>query len=128
VAKGTVSPESLGLNLETSKTSSKPFRLTEPWYRQTVARFQQRIGERGLRGMILSNVQNYNYLTGYFMSGWERPAWLFVPTQGDPTMFFCGIDRENLMPWWIKDLEWYFDYKHAPSSRPGRKSTSPSGC
>jgi Xaa-Pro dipeptidase len=113
VAQGTVSPESLGLNLETSKTSSKPFRLTEPWYRQTVARFQQRIGERGLRGMILGNVQNYNYLTGYFMSGWERPAWLFVPTQGDPTMFFCGIDRENLMPWWIKDLEWYFDYKHA---------------
>ncbi|HEX9579755.1 MAG TPA: Xaa-Pro peptidase family protein [Gemmatimonadales bacterium] len=113
VAQGAVSPESLGLALDATSQSRKPFRLTEPWYRQTVSRFQQRIGERGLRGMILSSVLNYNYLTGYFMGGWERPAWLFVPTEGEPTMFFCGIDRENLTPWWIKDLEWYYDYKHA---------------
>lgn len=113
VAQGTVTPESAGLALETAGRSAKPFRLTEPWYRATMARFQERIGERGLRGMILSNVLNYNYLAGYFMSGWERPAWMFVPTEGEPTMFFCGIDRENLESWWIKDLEWYAQYPHA---------------
>jgi Xaa-Pro dipeptidase len=113
VAQGISSPLSRDLALELSPVSNKPFRLTEPWYRQTVARFQQQIGELGLRGMVLSSVLNYNYLTGYFMGGWERPAWLFVPTEGEPTMFFCGIDRENLMPWWIKDLEWYFDFKHS---------------
>jgi Xaa-Pro dipeptidase len=113
VARGLVTPAAAGLHLEAAPASGKPFRMTEPWYRQTIGRLQQKLGERGLRGMILSETHNVNYLIGHFGGGWERPEWLFVPTQGEVTMFGPGIDRETYGLWWVKDFQWYFDYPHA---------------
>lgn len=113
VARGLTTPGSAGLRLETAPTSGKPFRMTEPWYRQTIARLQQKLGERGLKGMIFSDSHNLNYLAGYFLTNTERPAWLFIPTDGQPAMFSPGLDRDMLSSWWIKDYDWYFDYPHA---------------
>lgn len=113
VARGLVTPADVGLALETLPPSGKPFRMTEPWYRQRIRTLQQRLGERGLRGLILEDSDNLDYLTGLFLTRTERPAWLWIPVDGEPAIFGPGLDRDMYAHWWIKDFEWYFDYPHA---------------
>lgn len=103
-----------------------PFRLDEGWYRQTLRRLQERMGERGYDGMIFSDRWNIIYFTGLFHTSTERPFWLFIPTQGNPTFFAPGLDRDLIETWWIGDFEWYFDFPHhGPSNQivyePGEK-------
>ena len=113
VAAGKADPAANGLQLETAKASGKPYRMTEQWYRGTIKKVQQKLGELGLRGAIFSETLNINYLIGHFGGGWERPEWLFIPVEGEPTMFGPGIDRETYGLWWVKDFQWYFDFPHA---------------
>ncbi|MBM4456358.1 MAG: aminopeptidase P family protein [Chloroflexi bacterium] len=89
-----------------------PFRLPETWYRGAIARLQARLEENGLDGILLSNIWNIIYFSGLFHTATERPFWLFIPAQGEPTFFCPGLDRELVGSWWITDLEWYFDYPH----------------
>ncbi len=89
-----------------------PFRLPVEWYRATVKRFQARLSEQGLGGAIVTDVLNRNYLTGIFLTETERPNYLFIPAQGEPTAFIPGLDRDMAASWWIKDVEWYFDFPH----------------
>ena len=90
-----------------------PFRLPVSWYRSAVARFQAKLAELGLAGAIVGDQLNRNYLTGLFLTETERPNYLFVPAQGEPTAFIPGLDRDMVASWWIKDFEWYFDFHHA---------------
>lgn len=90
-----------------------PFRLPVAWYQATVRRFQAKLAEQGLAGAIVSDPLNRNYLTGVFLTETERPNYLFVPAQGEPTAFVPGLDRDMVASWWVKDFEWYFDFKHA---------------
>ena len=90
-----------------------PFRLGVDWYRATVARLQARLREKGLGGVLCANGLNHNYLAGYFLTQTERPMFVFVPAQGEPSFFHPGLDRDLVSTWWIKDHEWYFDYHHA---------------
>ncbi len=89
-----------------------PFRLTESWYRNTVRRLQEKMGENGLDGMLFRDRWNIIYLSGLFHSTTERPLWLFVPKTGEPAIFGPGLDRDLVDTWWIKDYEWYFDFPH----------------
>jgi len=89
-----------------------PFRLPESWYRKAVRRLQAKLEERGLDGMILGDQWNIIYFTGLFHSSTERPFWVFIPVDGEPTIFYPGLDRDLVDTWWIEDREWYFDYPH----------------
>jgi Xaa-Pro aminopeptidase len=89
-----------------------PFRLSEAWYRRTTRRLQQKLAERDLDGMILSDQWNIIYYTGLFHSSTERPFWVFIPAEGDATIFYPGLDRDLVETWWMEDREWYFDYPH----------------
>jgi Xaa-Pro dipeptidase len=113
VARGDLRPAAAGLQLETAPASGKPFRMTPSWYRTQIQRLQDRLGERGLRGIILEESNNLNYLTGIFLTNTERPVWLWVPAQGELAIFGPGLDRDMYREWFIKDFEWYFDYPHA---------------
>ena len=113
VARGALRPAAAGLQLETAPASGKPFRMTQSWYRTQIQRLQNRLGERGMRGMVLKESTNHNYLTGIFLTNTERPVWLWVPTQGELAIFGPGLDRDMYREWFIKDFEWYFDYPHA---------------
>ncbi len=113
VARGAVTPESAGLALETAPSSGKPVRMTEPWYRAQIAKLQQQLGAKGLKGLILKDPNNLDYLVGLFLRTTERPAWLWVPVEGEPAIFGPGLDRDMYREWWIKDSEWYFDFPHA---------------
>jgi Xaa-Pro aminopeptidase len=90
-----------------------PFRLPVEWYRATVKRLQAKLAERGLGGTIVADVLNRNYLTGVFLTETERPNYLFVPAKGEPVAFIPGLDRDMATSWWVKDIEWYFDFPHA---------------
>jgi Xaa-Pro aminopeptidase len=90
-----------------------PFRLPVRWHQQTVKRLQNKLGEKGLDGIILKDRWNIIYVSGLFHSTTERPFWLFVPAKGDPAFFHPGLDRDLVDTWWIKDRAWYFDFPHA---------------
>jgi Xaa-Pro dipeptidase len=113
VASGAVAPGAAGLALATAGANGKPVRMTEPWYRAQIRKVQQQIGERGLKGIVLNDPHNLNYLTGIFLTTTERPAWLWVPSEGDVAIFGPGLDRDMYREWWIRDFEWYFDFPHA---------------
>lgn len=89
-----------------------PFRLEEAWYRKTTARLQTMLGEKGLVGILLESGANMEYFTGLFCSQTERPFWIFIPAQGEPTILYPYLDRDIVETWWIKDGSWYFDYPH----------------
>jgi len=89
-----------------------PFRLSESWYRRTMGRLRSELAERGLDGIILADQWNITYFTGLFHSSTERPYWVFIPVEGEPTIFYPGLDRDLVESWWIEDREWYFDYPH----------------
>ncbi len=112
VARGRLAPERAGLDLQTLP-SGKPFRMTEAWYRRQIKKVQEKLGERGLKGIILKDPNNLNYLTGLFLTTTERPAWVWVPVEGELAIFGPGLDRDMYRAWFIKDFEWYFDYPHA---------------
>jgi len=90
-----------------------PDRLPIEWYRGTVARFQQALGAAGLEGMLCKDQWNIIYLSGYFHTNTERPAALWVPAAGDPALFVPGLDRDLAAGWWIRDVEYYFDFPQA---------------
>lgn len=90
-----------------------PFRLPAQWYQNTVKRLQQKLGEKGLDGVILKDRWNIIYISGLFHTSTERPFWLFVPTKGEPAFFYPGLDRDLIDTWWVKDGAWYFDFPHA---------------
>ena len=113
VARGVVAPGTAGLDLEASPQSGKPFRLTRPWYERQIGLLQRELAARRLKGLVVRDSGALNYLTGIFLTNTERPAWLWVPGEGRPTLFGPGLDRDVYAEWWIEDSEWYFDYPHA---------------
>lgn len=116
VAQGQVRPAAVGLDLDTvEQDSAKPFRMTRPWYERQIQRLQGSLRERKLRGLIIRDSGNLNYLTGIFLTNTERPAWLWVPANGELAIFGPGLDRHMYSEWWIADAQWYFDFPHTGS-------------
>lgn len=89
-----------------------PFRLPAEWYRATTGRFQAALATKGLDGAVITGSDNVNYLTGSFATTTERVLYVYVPAKGEPAVFHPGLDRDLWGSWWIKDREWYFDYRH----------------
>lgn len=94
----------------------RPDRLPIEWYRSTVARIQSKLAERGLAGIVLTDRWNIIYASGYFHTTTERPESLWIPLQGEPTLFVPGLDRDLVETWWIQDYETYFDFPHAETA------------
>ena len=113
VARGALRPAAAGLQLETCARERQAVSNDPILVPAQIQRLQDRLGERGLRGIILKESNNHNYLTGIFLTNTERPVWLWVPAQGELAIFGPGLDRDMYREWFIKDFEWYFDYPHA---------------
>ncbi len=90
-----------------------PDRLPIAWYRDCVRRLQAKLGELGLDGILLRDRWDIIYVAGYFHTTTERPYGLWIPREGEPTLFAPGLDREMVATWWIRDSELYFDYPQA---------------
>ena len=94
-------------------------RLPLEWHQDAAKRLQQKLGERGLDGIILTNRWNIIYYTGLFHSSTERPMACFIPTNGLEVHWFCpGIDRDLVDTWWSTSAQYYFDFQHAEGGFP----------
>jgi len=94
-------------------------RLPLEWYKATVGRLQQKLGERGLDGIVLTDRWNIIYFTGLFHTTTERPFAAFIPTKELAVYWFHpGLDLELVKSWWATDREYYYDFHHAEGGFP----------
>ena len=94
-------------------------RLPLEWYQGNVKRLQQKLGERGLDGIWITDRWNLLYFTGLFHSTTERPFSCFIPTKELALYWFHpGLDLEMVKTWWATGQEYYYDYYHAEGGFP----------
>jgi len=94
-------------------------RLPLSWYKATVKRLKERVGERGIKAVVLQNPWNIIYFTGLFHSSTERPFYAVIPVEEDALYWYHpGLDRDLVTSWWSTENEYYFDYLHAEGGHP----------
>ena len=94
-------------------------RLPLEWHKAAVKRLQQKLGERGLDGILLTDRWNIIYYTGLFHTSTERPFACFIPTRDVAVhWFYPNLDAELVKSWWITDADYYYDYPHAEGGYP----------
>lgn len=85
-------------------------RLPESFYRRKVQQIQAALDPEGLDGLLLLDVYNVIYASGFFHTPSERPLGLFIPKHGQPALFVPLLEQENAADTWITDIRTYFEY------------------
>ncbi len=94
-------------------------RLPLSWYKATVKRLKERVGEKGVKAIVLQNPWNIIYFTGLFHSSTERPFYAVFPVDEDALYWYHpGLDRDLVTTWWSTENEYYFDFFHAEGGYP----------
>ena len=94
-------------------------RLPLSWYKATVKRLKERVGEKGAKAIVLQNPWNIIYFTGLFHSSTERPFYAVFPVDEDALYWYHpGLDRDLVTTWWSTENEYYFDFFHAEGGHP----------
>ena len=94
-------------------------RLPLEWYKATVGRLQQKLGERRLDGILIQDRWNIIYFTGLFHTTTERPFACFIPTNEEAVYwFYPGLDKDLVRSWWFTDGDYYYDFPHAEGGYP----------
>ena len=100
-------------------------RLPLEWHKGRVKVLQQKLGEKGLDGILITDRWNLIYYTGLFHSTTERPFSCFIPTDKMAIhWFYPGLDLEIVKSWWITDGEYYYDYPHHDGAYPDQGKVS----
>ena len=84
--------------------------LGETFYRRKVLHIQEKINEAELDGLLLLDMHNVIYASGFFHSPSERPIGFYLPAQGEPTLFVPLLEQENAAATWVADIRTYFEY------------------
>lgn len=103
-------------------------RLPLEWHQDRVRVLQERLGERGLEGILITDLNNIIYYTGLFHTSTERPFSCFIPTDEMALYWFHpGLDLELVRSWWSTEADYYYDYPHTEGGYPdqGRVVTGP---
>lgn len=87
-----------------------PDRLPPEWYRRKITQVQEELARRKLDALVLLNVHNVVYTTGYFHLPTERPLAALIAKSGEPALFIPGLETDQVKLWWVKDFESYFDF------------------
>lgn len=85
-------------------------RLQPEWYRGKIRQVQEEMKKRRINALVLLNVINVIYTTGYFHLPTERPLAALIPESGDPVLFVPELESDQVKLWWVKDYESYFDF------------------
>lgn len=94
-------------------------RLPLEWHQGRVKVLQEKLAERGLAGILITDEWNIVYFTGLFYSNTERPFACFIPTDKMEVYWFHpGLDMELVRSWWVTDAEYFYDYPHAEGGYP----------
>jgi Xaa-Pro dipeptidase len=84
--------------------------LKENFYRRKLAQIQSRLSVNELDGILLLDMHNVIYASGFFHSPSERPIGFYIPASGEPTLFIPLLEQENAADTWIKDIRTYFEF------------------
>ena len=85
-----------------------PFTIAE--YRERLSRVQEQMVERGLDLMMVHQLENTYWLTGYRTIGFYSYMVLFVPAEGDPVHLSRFIEKSVLQgTTWVPNIETYPD-------------------
>jgi Xaa-Pro dipeptidase len=88
-----------------------PFVVDE--YRARVGRVQDEMARRGIDVLMINNLENIYYLSGYRTIGYYSFMALFVPASGDPIHLTRLIEKSSLEgSSWIDDFVLYSDTEH----------------
>jgi Xaa-Pro dipeptidase len=88
----------------------RPAPLTESFYRDRVAATRTAVREADLDGLLCLDMHDVIYLSGFFHSPSERPVGLFVPAEGEPTLFVPLLEREHAEEGWVAHVETYEEF------------------
>ncbi len=84
--------------------------LSESFFRRKIGQIQARMDAEQLDGMLLLDVPNVIYACGFFHTPSERPLGLYIPKNGEVTLFVPLLEQENAGATWIRDIRTYFEY------------------
>jgi len=94
-------------------------RLPLSWHKNAVSRLKEKVGEKGVDGILLQDRWNLVYFTGLFHSTTERPFYALFPVEEEGIYWYHpGLDRDLVTSWWNTENEYYFDYLHAEGGFP----------
>jgi len=97
-------------------------RLPLEWHQARARLIKERVANRDVDAIMLSNDQNTVYFTGCFRGSGERPTWALFPIAEEDTVYWYspGIDRDLIESWWSTENEYYFGFPHAEGGFPNR--------
>src|SRR5258708_592575 len=93
-------------------------RLPLEWHKQRAKLLQEKLGQDGHDGILLTDRWNIIYFTGLWHTTTERLVQVFLPTKGEPVWFYGALDRDLVKTWWNTAAEMYFDFPHAEGAFP----------
>jgi len=102
-------------------------RLPLEWHQRQVTRLQEKLRDRGLDGIWITDRWNIIYYTGLWHTTTERPFSCFIPTDDLAVHWFHpGLDLALVRSWWFTDGDYYYDYPPSKDGYPdqGRVSIS----
>ncbi len=81
------------------------------FYHGRVRAIQEQLdAEDRFDGLLLLDVYNVIYASGFVHIPSERPIGFYVPKSGDPILFVPLLEQENATATWIDDIRTYFEY------------------
>jgi Xaa-Pro aminopeptidase len=84
--------------------------LPSSFYQRKIAAIQASLDTEHLDGLLLLDAHNVFYASGFHFIPSERPLGLFVPKNGDPSLFVPLLEQENAAAVGINDIRTYFEY------------------
>jgi len=117
--KGSSESEKLLVKNPDHPKLAKYDRLPTEWYKKTVKRLKEKVGERGVDVILLQERWNIVYFTGLFHSTTERPFYTVFPVDEEGLYWYHpGLDRDLVASWWSTENSYYFDFLHAEGGFP----------
>lgn len=84
--------------------------LSRDFYRRKAAQMRAGLDAERLDGLLLLDVHNVIYASGFFHIPSERPIGLLLRSDAEPTLFVPLLEAENAAASGIGDLRTYFEY------------------
>lgn len=85
--------------------------MGEIFYRRKVEVIKARLDAYpDLDGLLLLEVYNVIYASGFLHIPSERPIGFYIPKQGEPILFVPLLEQENASDTWVADIRTYFEY------------------
>jgi Xaa-Pro aminopeptidase len=84
--------------------------LGDAFHRRIREKIQAELGAQQLDGLLLLDVHNVVYASGFRHIPSERPLGLFIPASGDSCLFVPLLEVENAADAWSGEMRVYFEY------------------